>query len=126
MLANFLVPILSDGWRFIALFAVATLLAALTGIGWLFWPLFVVTLWSIYFFRDPSRAVPQEDRAQRRGNLFVAAVEERPEFVRDRHLLLGLQRDEVREGRPIKVQRREVFAHEEGPTFGLLGFELLG
>ena len=62
MLANFLVPILSDGWRFIALFAAATLLAALTGIGWLFWPLFVVTLWSIYFFRDPPRAVPQEDR----------------------------------------------------------------
>ena len=61
MLANFLVPILPDGWRFIALFAAATFLAALTGVAWLFWPLFLVTLWSIYFFRDPSRGVPQDD-----------------------------------------------------------------
>ncbi|UYN93307.1 MAG: phosphatidylserine decarboxylase [Enhydrobacter sp.] len=61
MLANFLVPILDDGWRFIALFAAATFLAALTGLAWLFWPLMVLTLWSIYFFRDPPRAVPQDD-----------------------------------------------------------------
>ncbi len=39
MLANFLVPILSDGWRFIGLFAAATFLAALTGVAWLFWPM---------------------------------------------------------------------------------------
>lgn len=61
MLANFLVPILEDGWRFIAIFAGVTLLAALTGAAWLFWPLLVLTLWSIYFFRDPPRGVPQED-----------------------------------------------------------------
>jgi hypothetical protein len=30
------VPILDDGWRFIAIFAFVTLLAALTGIAWLF------------------------------------------------------------------------------------------
>jgi phosphatidylserine decarboxylase len=61
MLANFLVPILADGWRFIAMFAGATFLAALTGAGWLFWPLMILTLWSIYFFRDPPRGVPQDD-----------------------------------------------------------------
>lgn len=61
MLANFFVPILDDGWRFIAIFAGLTLLAALSGLAWLFWPLFVLTLWSIYFFRDPSRGVPQDD-----------------------------------------------------------------
>ncbi|MBS0526672.1 MAG: phosphatidylserine decarboxylase [Proteobacteria bacterium] len=61
MLANFFVPILQDGWRFIAIFAGVTFLAALTGFAWLFWPLFVLTLWSIYFFRDPPRGVPQED-----------------------------------------------------------------
>ncbi len=61
MLANFLVPILSDGWRFIAIFAAVTLLAALTGIAWLFWPLLLLTLWSIYFFRDPPRGVPQQE-----------------------------------------------------------------
>ena len=61
MLANFLVPILEDGWRFIAIFAGVTFLAALTGAAWLFWPLMVLTLWSICFFRDPPRGVPQED-----------------------------------------------------------------
>jgi phosphatidylserine decarboxylase len=61
MMANFFVPILQDGWRFIAIFAGVTFLAALTGAAWLFWPLFILTLWSIYFFRDPPRGVPQED-----------------------------------------------------------------
>ena len=61
MLANFFVPILDDGWRFIAAFAGVTFLAALSGLAWLFWPLMMLTLWSIYFFRDPSRGVPQQD-----------------------------------------------------------------
>src|SRR5262245_50332263 len=61
MLANFFVPILDDGWRFIALFGAVTLLAALTGAAWLFWPLLALSLWSVFFFRDPPRAVPQED-----------------------------------------------------------------
>ena len=61
MLANFFVPILDDGWRFIAIFAAVTFVAALTGVAWLFWPLMVLTLWSIYFFRDPPRGVPQDD-----------------------------------------------------------------
>ncbi len=61
MMANFLVPILEDGWRFIAAFAGVAFLAALTGSGWLFWPMMALTLWSIYFFRDPPRGVPQED-----------------------------------------------------------------
>ena len=69
MLANFFVPILDDGWRFIAIFAGLTLLAALTGLAWLFWPLFVLTLWSIYFFRDPSRCVPQD------GDILVAPAD---------------------------------------------------
>ena len=61
MLANFFVPILDDGWRFIAAFAAVTFLAALSGLAWLFWPLLMLTLWSIYFFRDPPRGVPQQD-----------------------------------------------------------------
>jgi phosphatidylserine decarboxylase len=61
MLANFFVPILDDGWRFIAAFAGVTFLAALSGIAWLFWPLMIITLWSIYFFRDPPRGVPQQN-----------------------------------------------------------------
>ena len=61
MLANFFVPILDDGWRFIAAFAAVTFLAAFSGVAWLFWPLMAITLWSIYFFRDPPRGVPQQD-----------------------------------------------------------------
>jgi phosphatidylserine decarboxylase len=61
MLANFFVPILADGWRFVAMFAGATFLAALTGAAWLFWPLMILSLWSVYFFRDPPRGVPQDD-----------------------------------------------------------------
>ncbi|MBV8186402.1 MAG: phosphatidylserine decarboxylase [Alphaproteobacteria bacterium] len=61
MLANFFVPILDDGWRFIAVFAFVTFLAALTGVAWLFWPLLLVTLWAVFFFRDPPRGVPQEE-----------------------------------------------------------------
>ena len=61
MLANFFIPIRDDGWRFIGIFAAVTVLGALTGAAWVFWPLLCVTLWSIYFFRDPPRGVPQED-----------------------------------------------------------------
>src|SRR5262245_37865303 len=61
MLSNFLVPILDDGWRFIAMFALATFLAALTGVSWLFWPLLALSLRAVLFFRDPPRLVPQED-----------------------------------------------------------------
>src|SRR5262249_24465881 len=60
-MANFFVPILGDGWRFVAIFAAVTFVAALTGLAWLFWPLMMLTLWSIYFFRDPPRGVPQQD-----------------------------------------------------------------
>ena len=61
MLANFFIPILEDGWRFIAIFAGLAFLGALTGLAWLFWPLLLLMFWSIYFFRDPPRGVPQEE-----------------------------------------------------------------
>jgi phosphatidylserine decarboxylase len=61
VLANFFIPILEDGWRFIALFAGLAFVGALTGQAWLFWPLMLVLGWSIYFFRDPPRGVPQDD-----------------------------------------------------------------
>lgn len=61
MRANFFIPILEDGWRFIAIFAGLAFAGALTGQAWLFWPLMLVLAWSIYFFRDPPRGVPQDD-----------------------------------------------------------------
>jgi phosphatidylserine decarboxylase len=58
LLKYVLTPIHKDGWRFIAIFAVASLL-----LFWLWRPLgwvgVVATLWCIYFFRDPWRVSPQ-------------------------------------------------------------------
>ena len=50
-------PITREGWPFIAIFAVVTVVA-----GWLWSPLWipgvVLTLWCTYFFRDPARVTP--------------------------------------------------------------------
>lgn len=52
------VPVHRDGWRFVAIFAAATLL-----LFWLAWPFLawigvIATLWCAYFFRDPERVTP--------------------------------------------------------------------
>jgi phosphatidylserine decarboxylase len=59
-LKTLLVPIHRAGWPFIAIFAVATLLLntvseglGLVGV--------VLTLWCIYFFRDPERVAPTQE-----------------------------------------------------------------
>ena len=53
-----IVPIHKEGYPFIAIFLVATLI-----LGWIAEPLFWIglfaTLWCAYFFRDPERIVPQ-------------------------------------------------------------------
>lgn len=60
MLRQALAPIHPDGWRFVAVFAVASLL-----LFWLAPPLgwigVAATAWCVYFFRDPWRVTP--DRA---------------------------------------------------------------
>lgn len=52
-----LVPLHREGWRFVAIFLVATLV-----LFWLWEPLgwigLVLTAWCAYFFRDPPRTVP--------------------------------------------------------------------
>jgi phosphatidylserine decarboxylase len=57
VLSHVLVPIHRDGWKFIAIFAVVAALLM-----WLWEPLgwlgVVLTLWCIYFFRDPPRVTP--------------------------------------------------------------------
>ena len=57
MLKHVLAPIHRDGWRFIAIFAVVTLI-----LFWLWRPLgwlgVIATLWCVYFFRDPTRVTP--------------------------------------------------------------------
>ncbi len=55
-----IVPIHQEGYIFIAIFAVATLLLA-----WLYAPLgwigFILTVWCVYFFRDPVRLTPLDE-----------------------------------------------------------------
>lgn len=68
MLADFLIPIHREGWRFVGIFAGATLVAALF-IAPLFWPLLLLSLWCVYFFRDPPRLTPQ------REGLFIAPAD---------------------------------------------------
>ncbi|AJY46614.1 phosphatidylserine decarboxylase [Martelella endophytica] len=54
-----IVPIHKEGYPFVAIFLVVTLL-----LGWLAEPLFWIglflTAWCAYFFRDPDRVVPQD------------------------------------------------------------------
>jgi phosphatidylserine decarboxylase len=56
-LSTVLYPINRAGWPFIAVFTVATLIffALWAPLGWIG---LILTLWCIYFFRDPPRTVP--------------------------------------------------------------------
>lgn len=56
-------PIHSEGRKFGAIVAVLCLVAVLLGWSWLAWPLAVLTLGVLAFFRDPARVVPQGDRS---------------------------------------------------------------
>ena len=56
-----LVPIHREGWPFIAAFVVATFILGLFS-NFLFWIGVALTLWCVYFFRDPARVTPTDDR----------------------------------------------------------------
>jgi len=60
LLEHVLVPIHRDGWKFIAIFAAVSLVLAFVWapLGWIG---LVLTLWCIYFFRDPPRTTPVRD-----------------------------------------------------------------
>ncbi|QQS12871.1 MAG: phosphatidylserine decarboxylase [Rhodospirillales bacterium] len=68
MLSDFLIPLHREGWRFVAIFAAVTLVMALF-FAPLFWPALLLTLWCVYFFRDPPRLTPQ------REGLFIAPAD---------------------------------------------------
>jgi phosphatidylserine decarboxylase len=56
-------PVASEGYPFIALFAFITLVFALLGWGFLTLLLLGLTLFTVYFFRNPERCIPQEPGA---------------------------------------------------------------
>ncbi|MBN9071403.1 MAG: phosphatidylserine decarboxylase [Rhizobiales bacterium] len=55
------VPIRREGYPFIAAFAVAALVLWLIST-WLFFVGLVLTAWCVYFYRDPQRVTPVDDR----------------------------------------------------------------
>ena len=57
---NTLVPVHKEGYRFVAIFFVVSLVL---GFLWepLMWIGFVLTAWCVYFFRDPERMTPIDD-----------------------------------------------------------------
>lgn len=56
-------PVVSEGYPFIALFAFITLVFALLGWGCLTTILLALTLFTVYFFRNPERVIPSDERA---------------------------------------------------------------
>jgi phosphatidylserine decarboxylase len=54
-------PIHKEGWRFIAIFAVVTLLFFWLGFQPIGWLGVVLTAWCAYFFRDPERVTPLQE-----------------------------------------------------------------
>ena len=58
---NSFAPIHREGWRFIAIFAGATLFLFWLGYAPLGWIGVVLTAWCAYFFRDPERVTPMVD-----------------------------------------------------------------
>ncbi|MGE3366757.1 MAG: phosphatidylserine decarboxylase [Rhizobiaceae bacterium] len=58
---NAFVPIHREGYVFIAIFAGITLFLGLFS-GFLFWIGLLLTAWCAYFFRDPQRVTPLDDR----------------------------------------------------------------
>ena len=70
-------PIAREGYPFIALFGFITLVFAL--LGWVFLTLLLLflTLFSVYFFRNPERLIPEGD------NLVIAPADGKIIFVGD-------------------------------------------
>ena len=60
LLDNVLVPIAREGWPFIAIFGLVSLILYFlyVPLGWIG---LVLTLWCVYFFRNPDRVTPERD-----------------------------------------------------------------
>lgn len=74
-------PVATEGYPFIALFGFVTLIFALLDWGFLTLVLLALTLFTVYFFRNPERAIPEESGAlvaPADGRvIFVGEVEEK-------------------------------------------------
>jgi phosphatidylserine decarboxylase len=74
-----LTPIHREGYRFVAIFAAASLILFLTGFEALGWLAAVLTVWCAYFFRDPERITPlREGLVVSPADGRISAIEEVP------------------------------------------------
>ena len=82
-----LVPIHPEGWRFAALFALVSglLFWAWMPLGWVG---VILTVWCVYFFRNPDRVVPQAD------GLVIAPADGRVCMITETRLPGELERNE--------------------------------
>ena len=80
-------PIASEGYPFIGLFAFVTLVFALLGWGFLTLVMLLLSLFTLYFFRNPERTIPAGEKlviAPADGKvIFVGDVDE-PRYFKER------------------------------------------
>ena len=84
-LKNFLPPINSAGYPFIILFALVAFILSLIS-DFLGWIGFVLTLWCVYFFRDPERVTPEKTNvlvSPADGKIVFSGFSKSPENLSD-------------------------------------------
>ena len=84
-LKNFIPPINTAGYPFIILFAFFALILSLIS-DFLGWIGFILTLWCVYFFRDPERVIPEKKNiiiSPADGKILFAGPSKAPENLSD-------------------------------------------
>ena len=84
-LRSFLPPINTAGYPFIILFALVALILSLLS-DFLGWIGFILTLWCVYFFRDPERVIPEKKNiliSPADGKVLFAGPSKSPENLSD-------------------------------------------
>ena len=84
-LKNFIPPINSAGYPFIILFALLALILSFIS-DFLGWIGFILTLWCVYFFRDPERVIPEKKNiliSPADGKILFAGLSKSPENLSD-------------------------------------------
>ena len=84
-LKNFIPPINTAGYPFIILFALFALILSLIS-DFLGWIGFILTLWCVYFFRDPERVIPEKKNiiiSPADGKILFAGPSKAPENLSD-------------------------------------------
>ena len=84
-LKDFLPPINSAGYPFIIIFAVVAFILSLIS-DFLGWIGFILTLWCVYFFRDPERVTPKKTNvliSPADGKIVFSGLSKSPENLSD-------------------------------------------